>query len=614
MATSLLPTPVRWSLMMRTPIQFIALLLVLSACLTSATAQSLAKSAQSPSPTRVAAPTAPKNEDARFQRFAHSALEDHWRQFPEWAFDVGRYDYADQMTVPNQVYRARTVAFYERQLAALATFDQRKLSASSRVDHALLRNEFESSRWGLTTFKDWEWQPSTYNVGGSFGRMLTGSYAPLDTRLRHVLARLAHVPAYYEAARASVANPSLEHTQLAILQNKGALDVFGDDLVQSVAASGLSVTEKTQFVASLASAKAAITAYIDWLSAMEPGLKTDGARSFRIGRDLYAQKFAYDIQSGWSAEQLYQRAKAEKTTLHDQMEKLARDLWPKVMGQTPVPTDRLDMIRAVIEELSKKHATAETFVEAVRKQIPELEAFVRTHDLLTQDPTRPLVVRETPPYKRGEAVARINAPGPYDPTAKTYYSVDPIDDSNPEKAESFLREYNDWMLQIVNIHEAVPGHYTQLIHANKSKSAIKSIFGNGSMQEGWAVYGEKMMLDAGYGNHAPELHLIWMKFNLRSVANAILDYEIHTQGLERDAGIAMLTHEAFQQQSEAVGKWRRATLTQVQLTSYFNGYAEITALRDEHKARLGKDFSVKKFNNRFLSYGSAPVKLIRELM
>jgi uncharacterized protein (DUF885 family) len=151
-------------------------------------------------------------------------------------------------------------------------------------------------------------------------------------------------------------------------------------------------------------------------------------------------------------------------------------------------------------------------------------------------------------------------------------------------------------------------------NANKSKSAIKAILGNGSMVEGWAVYGEKMMLDAGYGNHAPELQLIWMKWNLRSVVNTILDYEIHTQGMERDAAIAMLTHEAFQQPAEATGKWRRATLTQVQLTSYFNGYAEITALRDEHRARLGNNFSVKKFNDHFLSFGSAPVKLIRELM
>ena len=122
------------------------------------------------------------------------------------------------------------------------------------------------------------------------------------------------------------------------------------------------------------------------------------------------------------------------------------------------------------------------------------------------------------------------------------------------------------------------------------------------------------MLDAGYGGSTPEMWLAWMKWNLRAVLNTILDYEIQTKNLQHDAAIAMMTREAFQQQTEATEKWRRATLTQVQLTSYFNGYAEITALRDEMRARQGRDFSVKRFNNRFLSYGSAPVRSIRELM
>jgi uncharacterized protein (DUF885 family) len=152
------------------------------------------------------------------------------------------------------------------------------------------------------------------------------------------------------------------------------------------------------------------------------------------------------------------------------------------------------------------------------------------------------------------------------------------------------------------------------MHANKSPSLIKSVFANGSMIEGWAVFGEKVMLDAGYGGGTPEIWLSWMKWNLRTVMNTILDYEIQTMGLQREAAMRYMTREAFQQDTEANEKWRRAILTQVQLTSYFNGYAEITALRDEMRARQGAAFSVKAFNNRFLSYGNAPVRLIRELM
>lgn len=101
---------------------------------------------------------------------------------------------------------------------------------------------------------------------------------------------------------------------------------------------------------------------------------------------------------------------------------------------------------------------------------------------------------------------------------------------------------------------------------------------------------------------------------MRSVINTILAYEIHTADLSRDAAITLMTREGFQQQTEATEKWRRATFSQVQLTSYFNGYAEITAQRDQERVRLGKDFSVKAFNNKFLSYGSAPVKEIARLL
>lgn len=555
------------------------------------------------------------NANDAFSRHAATVLDEMWRHFPESAFNAGYYKYADQLTVPDAAQRARDVDFYTRQLAALSAFDPQQLSASHRVDLELMKNAFESRRWSITTFQPWRWQPSRYNVGGDIGRMLASQYAPLESRLRHILAKLGKVPAYYAAAKANISEPTLEHTQLARIQNKGALTVLGGDLTAKVAQSGLTADEKALFQSRLSTARAAVQDYLTTLETLEAKLTKEGARSFRIGKALYDQKFAYDIQSGWTADALYQKALQAKAEHHDAMEKLARELWPKYVGNKPMPTDRLELIRVVIDALSLRHTTREKFAETIRQQIPELERFVREKDLVDQDPTRPLVVRDSPAYMRGSgAGASINAPGPYDPVAETYYNVEPLDGFTDAEAESYLREYNDWMLQILNIHEAIPGHYTQLMHANKSKSLIKSLFGNGSMIEGWAVFSEKVMLDAGYGNNAPEMWLIWRKWNLRSVVNTILDYEIQTKNLSRDAAITMMTREAFQQQTEATEKWRRATFTQVQLTSYFNGYAEITALRDEERARRGSAFSVKAFNNQFLSYGNAPVKSIRELM
>ena len=176
-----------------------------------------------------------------------------------------------------------------------------------------------------------------------------------------------------------------------------------------------------------------------------------------------------------------------------------------------------------------------------------------------------------------------------------------------------MREYNNYVLQILNIHEAIPGHYTQLIYANRTPDIIKTIFGNGSMIEGWACYGERMMIEEGYGK-SPEMQLFYDKWNLREVCNFLLDYNIHCNNWSQEQVLDLIVKQAFQQTAEAQEKWKRATLSQVQLASYFNGLTEIYELREELKQKQGAQFDLKKFHEQFLSYGSAPVKEIRVLM
>jgi uncharacterized protein (DUF885 family) len=169
-------------------------------------------------------------------------------------------------------------------------------------------------------------------------------------------------------------------------------------------------------------------------------------------------------------------------------------------------------------------------------------------------------------------------------------------------------------MQILDIHEAIPGHYTQLVYANQSPSLIKSLLGNGAMVEGWAVYTEQMMLENGFGNNQPEMWLMWYKWHLRAVCNTILDYSVHAGNMSKEQAMHLLTKEAFQQQAEAEGKWKRVSVSNVQLTSYYTGYKEIIDLRKAYQNKLGDKFDLKSFHEKFLSYGSAPVKYIRELM
>lgn len=556
------------------------------------------------------------DDNPRFEAYAAGLVEDLLARNPEMAIYAGRYENAHRLTVPDAARRADELSFIDAQLAILDGFDTGSLTASNRVEYELVRNRLASSRWYQTGFRAWTWNPAQYNVAGPIALLLNTGYAPEDARLATVLQRLERVPDYYAAAMDNIETPTLEHTRLAVQQNRGALSVLNEDLLERVAASGLSDDDKALFAERVEAARAAVNEYVDWLEALRAQLEADGnSRPFRIGGELYEAKFAHDIQSGYTARELYERALEEKDRLHDHMDGIARALWPKYFPDTPAPDDRLERIGRLIDRLSARHVAPDAFFDEIKRQIPLLEEFVREHDLLDQDPTRPLTVRETPPYMRGGgAGASISAPGPFNPEAETFYNVTPLDEYTDEQAESYLREYNQWVLQVLNIHEAIPGHYTQLMHANKSQSIVKSLFRNGAMVEGWAVYAERMMLEEGWGDHEPEMWLMYGKWNLRVVCNAILDYAVQVQGATEEEILDLLTREAFQERTEATNKWRRATLSQVQLTSYFAGFAEIYDFREEMKRKLGDEFNLRDFHNEFLSYGSPPVRLIRELM
>ena len=548
------------------------------------------------------------------RQFGAAFFDQYWHLHADTAISVGYYKVARVLMIPDDKARAAELRFLRSSLAKLQKITPAALDPETRTDRAVLENQLAGEIWYLTDFRDWQWDPSLYNVAEPFALLLNTDYAPLEVRLRDVLERLSNVPAYYAAAKSSVKNPTREHTQLAIEQNSGTLEVFGPELEQQIAGSTLTPRERALLTQRIAAARTAIADYISWLKAQDQALASGTPRSFRIGRDLYEPKFAFDIASGSTAEALYERARQEKARLLTRMDLLSDELWPKYFPNAPRPDDRLDKIGTLIGKMSEQHIARGDLFKEVSRTIPELEQWITDHNLVTLDPEKPLQIRITPKYKQGIAGASIDAPGPYDANARTYFNVTPLDDLSAERAESSLREYNRWMLPILVIHEAVPGHYVQLVYSNKSPSLIKSLFGNGAMVEGWAVYGERMMLESGYGGDTAEQWLMYSKWNLRSVCNTILDYSIHVLGMSEADAKKLLTREAFQSEEEVREKWHRLTLTSVQLTSYFAGYSAIYDFRERLKKEEAGHFDLKLFHEKFLSYGSAPVRVIEDMM
>jgi uncharacterized protein (DUF885 family) len=567
--------------------------------------------------TRVSAKL-PANTNARFDNYKENFVLELWKTYPSWASSVGYHKYDSVLVIPDDASRNRELAFCKAQLDSLKKFKLAELSDLNKIDYHLIENQLKYAQWGIKEEKAYEWNPALYNVSESFANMLNNDYADLNTRLHSFYVRMDAVSDYYSAAKHNIKNPTKEHTTLAVEQNSGGLSVFTDDLEEALKKSTLPDSEKTAIKERATLVVAAIKRYTSWLGKLPNGTP----RSFRLGKELYAKKFEYEIQSGYTAEQIYKKALEHKDELLTKMHEITTKLWPRYMADKPIPGDRFVAIRQMIDVLSLNHVQPDSFQAAIEHQVPELVAFIKNKDLIYIDPSKPLVVRKEPAYMAGVAGASINAPGPYDKNGNTYYNVGSLSGWDKNKAESYLREYNHYILQILNIHEAIPGHYTQLVYANQSPSIIKSILGNNAMIEGWAVYGERIMLENGYDGDrgvnsteaSPEMWLMYYKWNLRSTCNTILDYSVHTQNMGKEDAMKLLVNEAFQQQAEAEGKWNRVSVTQVQLDCYFTGYTEIYDLRQSLKTSMGAKFNLKKFHEQFLSYGSAPVKYIRQLM
>jgi uncharacterized protein (DUF885 family) len=552
-------------------------------------------------------------QEKGFEAWSATFVEDLWKQDPSMALWAGYHKYDSVLVVPDKAMLEHSTAFAKSKLAELKKFEPSSLTEGGKTDLAIVQNVLNRAIWENTEFRQLEWDPSVYNVGGSFSAILAYTSQPLKQRLDHIFMRMRSVPAYYAAARANLGKVTEVHTALAIEQNLGSVDVFDGMIRDSLKHLDVASDIRKQYVSEIDSAVSAIRSYVNWLQKKQNPEHKEAFRDFRIGKEMYDKKFEYYMESAYTAEEIYEKAVKRKEEVQNEMTRLSKQLWPKYFANEQMPASNLEMVRKVIDKLSLHHAEADSFQSAIEEGLPKLIDFVKQKNLLYIDSSKPLIVRKEPAYMAGVAGASVDAPGPYDKNGNTYYNVGSLSGWPAEHKESYLREYNDYILQILNMHEAIPGHYTQLVYSNNAPSLIKALFGSNSMVEGWAVYVERMMMEEGYNNE-PEMWLMYYKWHLRSVCNTILDYSVHVKGMTKEQAADLLVNQAFQEKAEADEKWHRVSLTQVQLCCYFTGFTEIYDLRESLRKKEGQAFNLKAFHEKFLSYGSAPVKYIKQLM
>jgi uncharacterized protein (DUF885 family) len=551
--------------------------------------------------------------DDEFQKTAREYIDGLLQASPEYATELGDHRFDGQVTDYSAEARAKELARAKQFREKLKQFsDISKLTGANQVDVRILKDNIDSEIFDLEELKEADWNPLVYNQSLANGLYLlvARDFAPAEQRIPNLRKRMESIPNIIAQAQGNLQHSPRVHTETAIEQTQGAINLVREGLAPLLE----QAPQLKKEIAPLQEKTAkALEDYKKWL---EKDLLARSDGDFRLGADKFRKKLRFALASDLSMEEVMKRAQADLQQTQTAIYETALPLYKKYFPNADKATleDKKKVTAAVLDRLAEQHPDDATVVGYAQKIVAEATDFVKQHNLVTV-PKVPLDVIAMPEFKRGVAIAYCDSPGPLEKNGKTFFAVAPTPkDWTKERKESFFREYNNYMIRDLTVHEAMPGHYLQIAHANefRAPTLVRAIFWSGTFIEGWAVYTEQMMAEEGYGG--PEVKMQQLKMRLRAICNAILDQSIHAGNMSEQEALDLMTKQAFQQEGEAVAKWKRARLTSAQLSTYFVGVSEHLDLRDKAKAKAGAAFDQKKYNDQVISYGSPPVKYVRELM
>jgi len=552
-------------------------------------------------------------QDDEFEKIAKDYCEDYLSSHPEFATELGDHRFDGILTDYSSESRARMLADAKQVRESLKKFDDYKqLTGANQVDVRILRDNVDYEIFRLEELREAEWNPLVYNqsLANSLYLLVARDFASAQNRIPNLRQRMDGIPNVIKQAEANLQHPPTVYTETAIEQVQGAINLVRNGLdpllnqAPQLKKDLALIQEKT--------AKA-LEDYETWLKA-DLLRRSDG--DFRLGADKFRKKLRFALASDLSMEEIKKRADADlvqtQTAIYETALPLYKKYFPKADAKTLA--DKKQVIAAALKKLAEQHPDDDTIVGYAQRIVVEATDFVKSHNIVAV-PTTPLDVIMMPEFKRGQAIAYCDSSGPLEKNGKTFFAVAPTpNDWSKARKESFFREYNNYMVRDLTVHEAMPGHYLQLSHSNefRAPTLVRAIFQSGPFIEGWAVYVEQVMAEQDYGG--PEVRMQQLKMRLRAIANTILDQSIHAGNMTEQQAMELMMKETFQEEGEAVAKWKRARLSSAQLSTYFVGVTEHLDLRAHAQKKLGKDFDLRKYNDQVISYGSPPVKYVRELM
>ncbi len=566
-----------------------------------------------------------KSPSERFAQLSKEYIDTTLSFSPSLATSVGLHQYQKQnldsmLDDVGAESLDRQKRFYDDFHNRLQALDAKQLSPEEQADMAILQDQCALARMDFDELHPYLHNPTIYveTLGNALFSPFVLEYAPKTVRYRQLMARLEQVPLYLDQAALNLTSSPDIWTKVAIQENQGNID-----LVNQTIRAAMPQEMADDYSRAARPALAAMHKFEDYLRNSLANRDND---DWRLGQDRYTRRFRLVLESGVEADNTLADAERELDRVRAQMFDLALPLhskmFPAHQEHLTLTGDALknQVIGEVLNKIAERHSTPESYMDDARKDLEEARAFVQQKHLLTLPSRSNLQVIPTPDFMRGVYSVGGFDPAPaLEPQLGAFYWITPIPTDWPkERIDSKLREYNFYGLQLLTLHEAIPGHYVQMEIANNvqppTRRVLRSILGNNPYIEGWAVYATQMMLEEGYLDHSPEMALTFLKHQLRVIANTILDVRMQMLNMTDQDAMNLMQNQTFQEKEEATEKLQRAKLTNCQLPVYFVGWQGWLKLRERYRQAKGPAFQLAGFHDAALREGAVPLPLMERLL
>ena len=556
---------------------------------------------------------AAQTADADYEAVAEEYIKGYLAARPLEGTALGLHEYdgkiADYSRLALDAELSRLRRFDDR----LNKFDPTKLSPRQSIDLRILQAAVKKELFQMQDISVFERNPMVYARAADLNIYVQRNFAPLEDRVRSLIAIESQVPNILIAARTNLKEVLPKpFVELAIQIARGSSDFLKKDLPAAIA--GLKDEQlRGAFQVSNRKAANALTDYAAWLEREKlPKASLDFALGEEKFRRLLAETELVDLPPQKILEIGLEQLKSEQ----EAFTKAAKIIDP---DKSPIE---------VFRQIQSEHPKPENLIPDVAKDLDKIRKYVSSHNLVTIPSDVRAKVKETPEYDRATSFASMDTPGPFEKRAtEAYYYVTPTENDWPEKQkEEWLTAFNYYTSDITSIHEAYPGHYVQFLRLNASPaSKVEKIFGSYAFTEGWAHYCEKMMIDEGYGSttgatpseedakRAAKYRMAQADEALLRVCRLCVSIKMHTQKMSIDEATKFFQENCYYEEKPARSEAMRATFDPLYL-NYTLGKLLILKLRDDYKAQQGDDFSLQKFHNELLNHGMPPIRLLREIM